>query len=63
MANVSHEGVIKFIQNKIIYRFGILNTITSDQGTMFTGVKVVAFAHQFGIKLIHSTPYYAEANG
>lgn len=62
MVNVTHDGVIKIIQQKIIYRFGIPKTIT-DQGTMFTGEKVVAIAQQYGIKMIHSCPYYAQANG
>jgi len=29
----------------------------------FTVDKMVAFVQQFGIKLIHSFPYYAHANG
>lgn len=63
MANVTQDGVIKFIQNQIIHRFGILETITTDQRTMFTGDRVMVFTQQFGIKLWHSTPYYAQANG
>lgn len=43
--------------------FGILETITTDQGAMLTGDKVVAYAQQFGIKLMHSTPYYVQDNG
>lgn len=30
---------------------------------MFTREKVVAFAKQYGIKMIHSSPYYAQENG
>jgi len=37
--------------------------ITTDQGTMFTRDKVSSFIWQFNIKLISSTPYYAQANG
>nr|KYP72165.1 Transposon Ty3-G Gag-Pol polyprotein [Cajanus cajan] len=38
-------------------------TITTDQGTIFTGRKVTRYAESRGIKLITSTPYYAQANG
>ena len=63
MTNVSQTDVIKFIERQIIHRFGIPETITADQGTMFTGNKVKAFIQDYGIRLIHSSPYYAQANG
>ena len=30
---------------------------------MFTGDKVKSFIQEYGIRLIHSSPYYAQANG
>jgi len=63
MPNVDQEAVINFIQNHIIYRYGIPETITTDQGSVFTGRKMVEFAQQTGFKLLTSTPYYAQANG
>ena len=30
---------------------------------MFTGEKMKAFTQQFGFRLVHSSPYYAQANG
>ncbi|XP_050909043.1 uncharacterized protein LOC127122802 [Lathyrus oleraceus] len=44
-------------------RFGIPETITTDQGLVFTGRKVQDFAKEMGIKLLTSTPYYPQANG
>ncbi|XP_050876479.1 uncharacterized protein LOC127080191 [Lathyrus oleraceus] len=44
-------------------RFGIPETITIDQGSVFIGRKVQDFAKEMGIKLLTSTPYYAQANG
>ncbi|XP_051117307.1 uncharacterized protein LOC127242016 [Andrographis paniculata] len=38
-------------------------TIGQYQGTGFTSDRVVAFATQYGITLLHSSPYYAQANG
>jgi hypothetical protein len=63
LPNVNQEDVIKFIQKHIIYRFGIPETITTDQGSVFTGRKMQEFATEMGFKLLTSTPYYAQANG
>lgn len=63
LENVDQEVVIEFFQNHIIYRFGILETITTDQGLVFTGRKVQEFANEMGFKLLRSTPYYAQENG
>lgn len=63
LPNVALEEVISFIQNHIIYRFGIHETITTDQGSVFTGRKMLEFASTVGVKLLMLTPYYAQANG
>ena len=34
----------------------------ADQDTIFTVDKVKSFIQEHGIKLIHSSPYYAQAN-
>ncbi|XP_050919286.1 uncharacterized protein LOC127136808 [Lathyrus oleraceus] len=44
-------------------RFGIPESITTDQGSAFTGRKMQEFAKEMGFKLLTSTPYYAQANG
>ena len=44
-------------------RFGIPQSITTDQGTMFTRDEMTYFAKDYGIQLIKSTPFYAQANG
>ncbi|KAK2362505.1 hypothetical protein QL285_087565 [Trifolium repens] len=63
LPKVDQEVVISFIQNHIIYRFGLPETITTDQGTVFVGQKMQSFANEAGFKLLTSTPYYAQANG
>ena len=55
--------MIQFIKEKIIYRFGIPQSITTDQGTMFTEDGMTYFAKDYGIQLIRSTPFYAQENG
>lgn len=51
--------IIEFIRKHIVYRFGIPETITTDQGSLFTDQKMQEFASEMGIKLLTLTPYYA----
>lgn len=46
-----------------MYKFGIPETITTDQGSIFTGQKMQEYASETRIKLLMLTPYYAQANG
>ncbi|XP_050914866.1 uncharacterized protein LOC127129785 [Lathyrus oleraceus] len=62
LVNVDQETVIEFVQRKILYRFGIPESIKTDQGSVFTGRKMQEFAKEMGFKLLTSTPYYAQAN-
>jgi len=55
--------MIDFVKEHMVYRFGIPQTITTDQGTMFTSREFDEFAIGMGIKVLNSSPYYAQANG
>jgi transposase InsO family protein len=55
--------MVEFVKDHIIYRFGIPQTITTDQGTRFTSSEFREFPESMGIKLSNSSPYYAQANG
>ena len=63
LKKVEHKIVIQFIKEQIIYKFGIPQSITTDQGTMFTGDKMTYFAKEYGIQLIRSSLFYAQENG
>ena len=63
MKKVEQKDVISFIKEHIIHRFGIPQTIITDQGTMFTGDEMKEFMEDYGIKHLTSTPHYAQANG
>ena len=52
-----------FRSEHIIHRFGIPQTITTDGGSVFISEEFRKFADDMGIKLIRSSPYYAQANG
>jgi transposase InsO family protein len=60
---MTHKEVIEFITEHIIHRFGIPQTLTTDQGTSFMSKEVCEFAELYRVKLLNSSPYYAQANG
>ena len=60
---MTHREVIEFITEHIIHRFGIPQTLTTDQGSSFISKEVREFAESFKIKILNSSPYYAQDNG
>jgi transposase InsO family protein len=63
LKNMTHKEVIEFTTEHIIHRFGIPQTLITDQGTYFMSKEVREFAELYKIKLLNSYPYYAQANG
>jgi hypothetical protein len=63
LKKVTSANMVDFVKEHIVYRFGIPQTITTDQGTMFTSGEFDEFAISMGIKVLNSSPYYAQANG
>jgi len=63
LKKVTSTNMIDFVKEHIVYRFGSPQTITTDQGTMFTAGEFDEFAIGMGIKVLNSSPYYAQANG
>jgi len=63
LKNMTHKEVIEFITEHIIHRFSIPQTLTTDQGTSFVSKEVREFVELYKIKLLNSSPYYAQANG
>ena len=53
----------ELFKEHIIHRFGIPQTITTDGGSVFISEEFRKFVDDMGIKLIRSSPYYAQANG
>jgi hypothetical protein len=60
---VTSDNMIDFVKEHIVYRFGILQTITTDQGSQFTLGEFEEYANSLRMKLLNSSPYYAQANG
>jgi hypothetical protein len=63
LKNMTYREVIEFITGHIIHRFGIPQTLTTDQGTSFISKEVHEFVDSYSIKLLNSSTYYAQANG
>ena len=62
LKNMTHREVIEFITEHIIHRFDIPQTLATDQDSSFISKEVRAFAESYKIKLLNSSPYYAQAN-
>jgi hypothetical protein len=60
---MTHKEVIHFILEHIVHRFSIPQPLTMDQGLSFMSHQVCEFAESLKIKLLSSSPYYAQANG
>lgn len=56
LTDVDQGAVIDFIPSHIMCRYGNLGTITTDQGSVFVGRKVMEFASEKGIKFLTQTP-------
>ncbi|KAK1682013.1 hypothetical protein QYE76_042861 [Lolium multiflorum] len=63
MKAVAASDVVDFVREHVIHRFGIPQTITTDGGSVFVSKEFRKFCEDMGIKLIRSSPYYAQANG
>jgi hypothetical protein len=63
LRNMTHQEVISFVQEHIIYRFGVPQTLTTDQGSSFMSHQFREFTESMKIKLLNSSPYYTQANG
>jgi transposase InsO family protein len=63
LKNMMHREVLSFVQEHIINRFGIPQTLTTNQEASFMSQQLKEFARSLKIKLLNSSPYYAQANG
>ncbi|CAN6699563.1 unnamed protein product [Malus baccata var. baccata] len=61
--SITSVAVKKFIETKILYRFGVPETIVTDRGPSFISKEVEEFASKYKIKMIQSNPYYPQSNG
>ncbi|KAL0288521.1 UNVERIFIED_CONTAM: hypothetical protein Sangu_2654300 [Sesamum angustifolium] len=60
---VKKENVAHFIHTHIIYRFGVLRYIITDNGKPFYNSLIDKLCQKFGFKQIYFSMYYAAVNG
>jgi hypothetical protein len=58
LKNMTHQEVIKFIQEHIVHKFGIPQTLMTDQDVSFMSHQFREFAESLRIKLLNSSSYY-----
>jgi transposase InsO family protein len=63
LKHMAHHEVINFVLEHIVYGFGIPQALTMDQGPSFMSKQFKEFASSLGIRLLNSSPYYAQSNG
>jgi hypothetical protein len=63
LKNMTHKEVISFVQEHIVHRFGMPQTLTTDKGASFTSHQFREFVESLKIKLMNWLPYYAQENG
>ncbi|XP_075524537.1 uncharacterized protein LOC142556934 [Primulina tabacum] len=62
LKKMEQGDVIKFVKENIIHKFGILESLTMEQRTIFMGSAMREFAEDYGIKLINSSSHYQQSN-
>jgi transposase InsO family protein len=63
LRNMTHKERISFVQEHIVHRFGMPQTLMTDQGVSFMSHQFKEFAESLKIKLLNSSRYCAQANG
>ena len=63
LANIRDVDVKKFVWKNIVTRFGVPNSLISDNGLQFDSRAFCEFCSNLGIKNRYSTPVYPQSNG
>ena len=63
LATITEQKVCNFVCRSIIYRFGILRALVSDNGKKFENSKFRDFYAELGIKNYYSSPTHPQSNG
>jgi hypothetical protein len=63
LKKVNEEQVISFLNQFIISRFGIPNSLVFDNASYFSSLKLTEFALEKGITVKYSANYYPQGNG
>ena len=62
-ASVTKNIVVRFIKHNLIYRYGILERIITDNGTNINNTMISELCTQFKIQHHNSSPNWPKMNG
>jgi transposase InsO family protein len=62
VTNQEATTVVKFFES-IVYRYGVPNSIITDNGTNFTSGEFQEFVKNLGIKIKHASVTHPKSNG
>ena len=63
LVNIQDVDVKKFVWRNIVTRFGVLESLVSDNGLQFDSKAFREFCGSLGIANRYSTPTYPQSNG
>ncbi|KAK0587253.1 hypothetical protein LWI29_019922 [Acer saccharum] len=63
LVHITEANTISFVKKNILYRFGIPNTIITDNGTQFDGRKFRELCDKYGINNYYASPAHPQTNG
>ncbi|KAK0590511.1 hypothetical protein LWI29_028201 [Acer saccharum] len=63
LVHITEANTISFVKKNILYRFGIPNTIITDNGTQFDGKKFRELCDKYGINNYYASPAHPQTNG
>ncbi|KAK0604883.1 hypothetical protein LWI29_020537 [Acer saccharum] len=63
LVHITEANTISFVKKNILYRFGIPNTIITDNGTQFDGRKFRELCDKYGINNYYASPAHPQMNG
>ncbi|KAK0572613.1 hypothetical protein LWI29_034271 [Acer saccharum] len=63
LVHITEANTISFVKKNILYRFGIPNTIITDNGTQFDGRKFRELCEKYGINNYYASPAHPQTNG
>ena len=63
MANIRDIDVKKFVWKNIVTRFGVPNSLVTDNGLQLNSKALQTFCSELGIRNKYSTPAYPQSNG
>ncbi|KAK1586328.1 hypothetical protein Q3G72_001372 [Acer saccharum] len=63
LVHITETNTTNFVKKNILYKFGIPNTIITDNGTQFDNKKFKELCKKYGINNYYASPAHPQING